>query len=365
MRQKVFVVHFQVPNLEVPARWRVGSSTFSPAGWLAEQIATAPHHPKADPEISAHLRRSAAEPLVGSKWATVAVAVRPEKESTDKATLNRSVLIARERARESIAAMRLLRDADTFADHSYSDFGLAGDVMAATDYHWISTLDGRQRRSGRARLGALAGWTFNMSDVKRWRSEPRYRMLDAALRAEPGTDWQRRVVAATTTWATQNEGDRPGVRIVLAATALETLLADPYQRARKSTGAFEIARRGSFLWCGVNPDLGRHGPERGACAYLISRSSKEYAALARRLGETQVCGWTAAIHGLFQDRNAAVHGSEIRFAERDARRHEFTVQQIIVQAIDWAVRSGGRDLPALLSEIDALPRSPAGLAVTT
>jgi hypothetical protein len=58
-----------------------------------------------------------------------------------------------------------------------------------------------------------------------------------------------------------------------------------------------------------------------------------------------------------EDRSEALHAAQDRFPASTARRHEFTLDRVIEQAVGWLVRTGATELGDLDREIAELRMS--------
>jgi hypothetical protein len=360
-RSRRVVVHLQVPYLVVPRRWRVGAATFWPGGSLLERLrrqggtARRPLPPPVLDYVTDALR--------GNRWSTVRTDAMTTLDGRGKEDLQATVSAARDSARDSISVLTLFK----LASHRYLNteiqtFGLALDVASIREDYWVTTTRGRYLMAGSARHGTLAPWEFQPADIARYQGDPRFRLLDIALRTpdDQRTDWQRRVLAALRTLTVTNTTDRPSTRIVLAATALEALVGDEFQPdvRQNPTGSHQLARRAAFLWCGAehsNP----HGPNRPACPFLTEPSDRRLThrlAEDARHGQRWVCDYYADLRDLYDDRSAALHGAEVRFTDSLASRHEFTVERILLLVLEWIVATGATTLHDYEAAIATVPR---------
>lgn len=344
-RPRRVIVHQQVPYLVVPRLWRVGEATFWPAGHLERRI----HRTVHDGTLSAFM----VEPLKENPtWATVSATGRTAVVR-GKEDIGPAVEEATSKTRDAIAALRLLKLAAVrYLDTSLQDFGLSTDIASVRIDWWIFTPAGRWKSSNAGRRGSLGDWTFTTEMVGRYRSDPRFRYLDAALRSPTRSDLQNRILTALRTLMIATPVYRPATRIVLAATALEALFGDPYAPGRSGIGAHELARRAAFLWCGSESN-DRHGPSRGACPFLTEPTGN---ALVKRIaGTAWVCSYYGDLRDLYDDRSRAVHSGDDRFTTKVALSHEFTVERIALLALEWAASTGATSFAEYRAAIAALP----------
>ena len=356
-RRCVFV-HLPVPYLVVPAKWRVGAVTFLPPGRLLQWF----RQDRVRRGVSTHALGAYIEEILGedSIGSTALVPAWTNHLATGQIA-EWTYAEARDAARDSIAVLRLFqRSPGMNVDHQL--FGLAVDIGAAREHRLTTDRSGRFVSTGVRLHGSIGSWTFSRDDVAAFRADPRLVYLDEALRMPDGqrTEWQRRAVAAVRTLGIGTPLHRPAQRIILAATALEALLGDAYQRGRAGAGAHQLARRGAFVWCGAEfNDPHGQAPRRGACPFLLARDGKD---LRRRItaynqanGGQPVCSYYADLRDLYEDRGAAVHGAEAQFSERLAGRHEYTLEKVIMVVLGWVTMSGATTFEEYERAIAALP----------
>jgi hypothetical protein len=144
---------------------------------------------------------------------------------------------------------------------------------------------------------------------------------------------------------------------VPAATALEARGRRVQPRAKEPDGSHQLARRAAFLWCGAELD-DPHGPNRPACPFLTEPSDRK---LTHRLAEDGrrglhwVCSYYADLRDLYDDRNAALHGAEVRFTDKLASRHEFAVERVLLLVLGWVAATGATTLRDYEAAIAAVP----------
>ena len=360
-RPRRVVVHLQVPYLVVPRPWRVGAATFWPAGALLGRLRDGGG--TAQRPLPSFMVEPATGALVDSQWATVRVNAMSTVDRRGKVNLQSAVAAARETARDSIAVLTLWKLAMMpVLNTRPQSFGLALDVASVREDYWVTTTHGQYLSAGTALHGSVAPWEFEPADLVAFRRDPRCQLLDAALRTpdDQRSDWQRRALSALRTFTVANTVDRPSTRIVLAATALEALLGDEFQPGvrKNPTGSHQLARRAAFLWCGAEHN-DPHGPNRPACPFLTEPSNRKLThrlAEDGRRGQHWVCSYYADLRDLYDDRNAALHGAEVRFTDKLASRHEFTVERVLLLVLGWVAATGAATLRDYEAAIAAVPR---------
>lgn len=344
------IVHLIVPQLIVPIAWRVGDVTFLPPGRLLAWVNRDRARRKPDPiAFDIWMREN-----LDDQTTTAAVPAWSRNLATGRIE-EEAYAAARNTARDSIAVLRLFHEARARYNVDHERFGLVSDVGSAREFRWVSDPAGRFVAVGFAWQGSLGSWTVTRAAVSDFRADPRFAYLDDALRAPPPlTDWQRRILGAVRTMAIATPLHRPAQRIVLAATALEALFGNYFLPDVKqiSIGGHQLARRACFLWCGAEND-DRHGPARPACPYLIATSEKT----RDRLLAAKPCGcrYYDDLRALSDDRNAALHGAESLFSDKLASRHEFMVERVLLEVLEWVATTGATTMDEYEAAIAALP----------
>lgn len=336
-------MHFLVPYLDIPGDWRVGEATLEPAGRFGERVRAA-RLPSWPPAFL--------EPLDDPTWPTISVPI-PRIGDED------ALLLARNVARDSLAVLDLYRRARLpRAPMDHQSFGLAIDVNSKAEHRWITDSTGALAQTNAGRYGTLGWWTFTQGDIDAFRDDPRFAFLDDALRAGEPTDLEARMVSAIRAFALSRLVGRPALRVVLMATAIEALVGDPYQEAQSGTGAHQLARRAAFAGCGYQADVGRHGPGRTACEYLIATTGKKLTGMlnARRArGEGGTCSFYWDARRLSVDRGDALHGARFDFLAKDVRMHEWVVRSVILSVLDWITETGATEFAEFEAAIGAVP----------
>ncbi len=343
-------VHLIVPHLIVPIAWRVGDVTFLPPGRLVTWL----DRDKA---------RRTPDPIGLDKWTrdrldehttTVAVPAWSRHLATGRIE-EEAYAAARNTARDSIAVLRLYHEARTRYNVDHELFGLVADVGSAEEFRWVSDPAGRFVALGLHLQGSVGSWKVPRGAISDFRADARFAYLDDALRAPaPLTDWQRRILGAVRTMAIATPLHRPAQRIVLAATALEALFGNDFLPGVKQhpIGAHQLARRSCFLWCGAEHD-NRHGPSRPACPPLTATSERKRDKLLEVTPWT--CSYYDELRALYDDRNAALHGAESLFSDKLASRHEFTIERVLLEVLEWVTTSGTTTMDEYEAAIAALP----------
>lgn len=241
-------------------------------------------------------------------------------------------------------------------------FGLAVDIGTAREHRWVTDRAGRFISTGASVHGSLAQWEVRRDEITAFCSDPRFAYLERALR-KPGshrTDWERRIVNAVRTFAITTPLHRPSLRIVSAATAIEALVGNEYRQGEGATGGHQLARRGAFAWCGSEfGDPHGPAPARGACPYLTATDRKDLGRRIRKVekekGVRPPCSYYATLRGLAEDRNAAVHGADVDFTERQAQQHEYTLEVVILAVLERVISAGMTTLAEYEAAIRTLP----------
>jgi hypothetical protein len=335
--------HFLVPYLDIPAEWHVGESTLHPAGWLAKQVLVErlkDDRPWPGPFLEG----------LDKGWPTISVPI-PNLGDADALPRARNV------ARDSLAVLDLYRRARLpRAPMERQSFGLAVDVVSTEEHRWITDGTGALAQTSAGRYGTLGPWTFTQEDIDAFRHDPRFAYLDDALRASDPADLEARTVTAIRTLALSRLVVRPALRVVLLATTIEALLGDAYREGGAGTGAHQLARRAAFAGCGYETPIGRHGPGRAACQYLIATTHKELGRALEARGLPTRCSFYSGLRSLFRDRGNALHGARLDFPADDIRNHEWVVRTVILSVLGWIAESGATRLTEYEAAIREVPR---------
>jgi hypothetical protein len=346
-------VHRLVTNLDVDAEWRIGRATIHPTGWLPAELDRLNRGRSSGPVANPAFDFESL-----AKANSASISVRIDLEPDPKGRLNHfrtAVELAREPARDALAVLSLYQQARTMMDVTMELFGLDVDIVGPRTKAWATTPDGSISTLDSLE-GAHFAASFGSDDRRRFADDPRLAYLDAAMRADAPTDWQRRTIAASRVLRLALGELRSTTGILLAAVALESLLGNP---GGKGTGSHLLARRAAFVWCGAesgNP----HGPNRPACAYLLAKNGNDLGRLtdaAAEAGCPQRCDYYAEVDRLLRDRGLIAHGGDpASITDRTAKAHAFKLERILLGVLDWLSKSGGTDLASYEEAIAALPR---------
>jgi hypothetical protein len=337
----------------------VGQTTIYPPGHLlsridanlAERISPLPE------QLVEDYRRD----LLDQRWATIRIPVLAPGGKIDEPTMD----LAREVARDTIAVLRLFQRARVrYVSLDRQTFGLATDIGSVVEQRWVTDAVGRYAGMGWTLHGVFgAEWRFKTADLRAYHHDPRFAYLNRALAAGDAgrDDWQRRAITAIRTMNIATVMQRPANRIVLMATSVEALLGDEFDPSRSGAGGDQLARRAAYIWCGTDFDprtLHRPG-SRPACGLLTAkRDPKKDPRLYDRASGVWACSWYGAVRNLYDDRNAALHGSAT-FDQRAATRHEFNLDKVVLATVDWVLDRRPSSIADLDSDIAALPPDPA------
>lgn len=357
-RRRVFV-HLAVPFLTVPAAWRVGGTTFLPPGRLLARLdRDQAKRRRVLGDLDEYLRRQLAE----DGLTTAMVPAWTRNLSTGRIE-SETYAAARDTARDSIAVIRLFQRSSTSMSIEHEAFGLAVDVGSAREDRWVTDRDSRVISFGTAMHGSIGRWEVCRADIAAFWADQRFAYLEGALRkaGQRRTDWESRVVNAVRTFAMTTTLHRPGQRIVSAATAIEALVGDAYRPGTGGTGGHNLARRAAFAWCGVEfGDPHGPAPARASCPYLTATASgdlkKRMREVEERSGARPPCDYYATLRVLADDRNAAVHAADVPLSDQQARRHEYTVEKVLMAVIGRIVSGDMTTLSDYEAAIKSLRR---------
>lgn len=335
--------HVSVYALAVPKEWRVGRATFWPSGRLRTRLESIVKRQAKSHGDDAHLRwelEQLDEELADFKWASASAVGIDMNE-------------AREVVRDSIGVLRLYQRSLTNMNLDHQTFGLEPEVSHAVLHHFNIT-NGRIGLRGTSSVGIPSfGWTFTPEHIDRFAALPEYQFLDAALRAEPRNDLQKRATTALRFLSLATAMLPDPVRVVLVATALEELLADLQKADRRTV----VARRAAYLSCGreFNDAYGPGG--RPACLFLASKRTPEVkaarAAVVARGDDPPFCSWYYEVLTLFDTRDLVLHERLEKLRKSAGANFEAQVDEAIRNLASWAQRSGSSSIADLDAEIDA------------
>jgi hypothetical protein len=350
-------VHFIVENLVVPRAWRVGRSTIRPKGSLLRRLDNhlQPSMTTTGRWIVEEYRRE----LGASEWATIGIPMLVPDGKIDESIID----AARELARDTIAVLRFFqRRLVPYFSLEYQTFGLDVDIGSVLETRWVTDRRGAYAASGWKRHGVIGGWTFTPAHLATYASDARFAYLDAALRASVGDEWQGRFLTALRTMNIATIRERPSIRIMLLATALEAFLGDAYKRGRSARGrGDQLARRAAYLSCGGEPGgPGLHRPGgRLACGILTTTSDpRDDPTLYWKAAGIWGCSEYGDVRGLYEDRNAALHGAAVGFDQRAASTHQFRLDRVILEGLSWVINRRPSAITDLDREIACLPSAP-------
>jgi hypothetical protein len=233
------------------------------------------------------------------------------------------------------------------------------DLGGVIESRWITDRRGAYAGSGWERHGVLGEWGFTHAHLRQYRADDRFAYLDTALRADPPGDWHGRMLTALRTMNIATVRERPAIRIMLYATALEALVGDPF-RAGGATGGrgHLLARRAAYFACGSENDPpGLHRPaRRPACEFLTrTRDPRGDARLYHPTRRVWACSDYGDMRNLYDDRNAALHGAAAGFDQRRAASHEFHLDRVVREALRWVIDRQPTSIVDLDDEIASLP----------
>lgn len=348
-------VHFVVTNLTLSRPWRVGSTTIYPPGYLLDRLDR--HLVDLDPPLPQQLADEYRRDLSDRNWSTIRVPVEARGGRVDGPIIDG----ARDVARDVIAVLRLFQRVRVrYVSLDRQTFGLATDIGSIVEPRWITDAVGRFASVSWERHGVLAPWTFRAADLQAYRTDPRFAYLDEALAAgdHGRDDWQGRAIAAARTMSLATIMERPAMRVILLAAALEALLGDKFTPGAKATGGHRLARRAAYLYCGSDlpvPDLHRPGG-RPACRLLTATADpRKDPSVYDREPAVWGCSWYGDMRDLYDARNAALHGAEARFDQRAASTHAFHLDAAVLSTLAWVAEIRPRSIDDLDAAIAALP----------
>lgn len=311
--------------LNVTRPWDVGRVRFHPAGAAAGLIEAARAGSPRDtaplqPEELSQLQQASAR-LSSGVVAEVSV------------SRTGGVAIAETLVESALAVLRLVqRMEDKSWLVAFQGFGLPGRVVTAS-YNFVNLKGGKVKPAGVPEVGfravgaLMGGATFGDDLHRTWASDPVYRFIHEALRCaeEDRTPLQARALLAIELLSQAWLSDQPDVRLLIAAMALEVLLAESSDREKK----VRVARRAAYFACG-SPNTGHccPGGYPAACPFLtlpLVARGKPGPALEQlirdaRAGTIVGCSRFLEVLDIYEGRNTIVHEGRLRPTIFEARR---------------------------------------------
>lgn len=339
--------HMGVYALQVARQWRVGRTTFYPAGWLRRRLETIVRAGASEVGDEEHLMwelESLDRDLAAIKWASASAV------GIDAAG-------AREEIRDAVGLLRLYERSLVNMNLDHQTFGLEPDVGHIVMHHFAMT-KGRITLRGASSEGIPAiGWTFTGEQISRFSQLPEYAYLDRALRAQEKDDLQKRTTTALRFLSLATAMLPEPVRVVLVATAFEELLADLERGDRRTV----MARRAAYLTCAQEFKQGYGPGGRPACLFLASKTSAQLkakqAVVVARGSEPPFCSWYNDVLILFATRDRVLHERLENLRKSAAVNFEAQADEAIRYLAAWAERTGATTIKALDEEIDAFVAS--------
>jgi hypothetical protein len=340
-----------VPGLTVSRMWEVGTVRFHPAGTGGKLIREARNDGpqglpdwfnEASDETAADLDRIAVAEVEVTNGADEAV---PLIEGA------LAVLRAVQHIENPMSAGRI------------QTFGLPGQITTAmlSYYNLSGAAPGWQR------IGVLGGWSFSDDSHAKWSEDLAYRFLDQALKrsVEQRTPLQRRAIVAVELLSQAWLSWQPDIAFLSSVMALEALLGEPDDRAKK----FRIARRVSYFIRGMPLTRFYAGDRQPACPFMtmtLNQDGNPGSALREVMREVKEagargirCTYFFDVLDIYDDRNALVHGGGLGLTHRqESQATWFIAAYLLHPMLTWFAEHPDIELTALDQEIAALPAMP-------
>jgi hypothetical protein len=340
-----------VPHLNVTRVWEVGQVRLHPAGTASGLLTAA---------------RTAA-PTPGPGW--YAELVNEKGVEFDQSTLAEvtatNIGEALSLVTDALAVLRVVqRLQHPMVDVRAQTFGLPGQVMAATVHYLDLTAT---PAVGWRRLGAVPGWTLTDADHDAWIDDAVFRLLNEALTQpeESRTSLQRRALVAIDLLNQAWLSWQPDVALMNSAMALEVLLGEPHDRAKK----FRIARRVSYFVCGWPNERYPDG-RRLPCPYLtlpLDNNGFPGTALRQLINDVEsgtapnmYCSQFFDVLDLYDARNTMVHTGRLGISAREEGQATWYLAVWFLRPVlTWFAEHPGAELADLDTEIAARPPTAA------
>lgn len=180
--------------------------------------------------------------------------------------------------------------------------------------------------------------------------DPRFRYLSHVLEAgDARTALGRRLVLSLRFLNRATVMVPPPIRVATQGLAMEVLLSDSVEGGLMH----RVARRAAYLTCGGPTD--RHGiGGRAACPILVLGSEtklKTEIRNARLGGRDAGCSSYAQIRTLAYARNDVMHSGREDFPRLRPATFESWIDGVILELVDWAIRTGATSIADLDREI--------------
>ncbi len=345
--EKALRLVLPVPHLNVTRVWDVGRVRFHPAGTASDLLAAA---------------RTGA-PASGPGW--YADLVDAKGVEFDQSTLAEVTVTdigeALSLVTDAVAVLRVVqRLQHPMVDVRAQTFGLPGQVTAATVHYLDLTATPAM---GWRRLGAVPGWTLTDACHDAWTGDAVFRFLNEALtQPEPSrTSLQRRALVAIDLFNQAWLSWQPDVALMNSAMALEVLLGEPSDRAKK----FRIARRVSYFVCGWPNERYPDG-QRLLCPYLtlpLDNNGFPGTALRQLINEVEsgtapnmFCSQFFDVLDLYDARNTIVHAGRLGIsAGEEGQATWYLASWLLRPVLTWFAEHPAAELADLDAEIASPP----------
>lgn len=328
--------HLPVRNLilERP-RWRVGPAVFFQQGWLRTHIeARQQRRSRESEEYERAERRGLAE----LKTATVRVRATSSEE-------------AAEIGRDAIAVARLFQRV-VLPGWSLDDqtFGLTEDVGSPVERYWSISTGSKARGHGWRRFGIGGSWTFTRDMLRRIDEDPRVEYLSDVLTAgDRRTELGRRIVLSLRFLNRASVMVAPPIRVATQGLAVEVLLSDAVEEGLMH----RVGRRTAYLTCGRPRDPHAIGG-RAACPILpldTQRQLLEEIENARARRRPAGCSAYDRTVIIGDARNKVMHEGREDFPKLRPATFESWIDEVILELVNWSIRTGGTSIGELDGEI--------------
>lgn len=345
-----------VIGLNVSRPWEVGRVLFHPAGAAAGLIEAARAGSQNDVAIQSEEQ---SEVLQASTRLNRCVVAEVSVSAAG------GVAVAEQLVESALAVLRLVqRMANKSWLVAFQGFGLPGRVNTAS-YDFINLTGGRVKpigvpEVGLRAVGAIMGGATLSDDLHRaWASDPVNRFIHEALALIEAdrTSLQARALLAIELLSQAWLSDQPDVRLLIAAMALEVLLAESSDQEKK----VRLARRASYFACGA-PNIGQCCPGgcRAACPFLtlpLSARGKPGPELQRlirdaRAGTVPGCSQFLDVLDIYEGRNTIVHEGRLQPTVFEPRPDTSFIEHALLKpALTWFSEHLGAELTELDTEI--------------
>lgn len=217
------------------------------------------------------------------------------------------------------------------------------DVGSPVERYWSISTGSKARGNG-------ASWTFTRDMLRRIDQDARFGYLSDVLAAgDRRTKLGRRIVLSLRFLNRATVMVAPPIRVATQGLALEVLLSDAVEEGLMH----RVGRRAAYLTCG-RPDDPRGIGGRAACPVLAldtQRQLLEEIKNARARRRPAGCSAYDRTVIIGDARNKVMHDGREDFPRLRPATFESWIDEVILEFVNWSIRTGGTSVAELDLEI--------------